>query len=226
VIGNRCQIYNSQAAQARISNLRVWASANPGPPVEPEPTPESCDDGCSNGFKCVSGTCTCGPSPHFDVFEGVCLPSCGALIGNMSWGDGKCCSKGCVNAGQGPNATWDCNYCCSGIDSCSDGPEAPPESPPVIEGSDTDVGDGSGEGGSAMESDGQENGGEGQGPGVPWSDSSADSSADSPAEEPVPSSRIQRGCAAAPGTPGVPVLWLLTIAALCLFARRRGAARL
>jgi hypothetical protein len=83
-----------------------------------------CGDGDCNGNE-NSTNCgvdcepDCGPSPHSKIVNGKCLPSCGALIGNMKWGDGICCASGCADGNQPPNTTWDCNYCCPGKNSCS-----------------------------------------------------------------------------------------------------------
>ena len=82
---------------------------------------ESCgsclaDCPCSNGKSCDGESCICGPSPHYKMVDDLCLPSCGALKGDMGWGGTTCCSQGCTAAG-GPS--WDCDYCCAGTDTCA-----------------------------------------------------------------------------------------------------------
>jgi hypothetical protein len=61
--------------------------------------------------------------------DGQCLPSCGAASGAKGWNDSTCCSLGC-KAGQGNSASWDCNYCCEGENSCVDSNPPDPPDPP------------------------------------------------------------------------------------------------
>lgn len=75
-----------------------------------------CDGPCPWKYVCSSKSCVCGPSVHFKVVGGQCLPSCGQLLDKLSLGPGACCNSSSCNgttAGGGPNQTWDCTYCCA-----------------------------------------------------------------------------------------------------------------
>jgi hypothetical protein len=63
--------------------------------------------------------------------DGQCLPSCGAVKGAKGWSDSTCCSSGC-KAGQGNSASWDCDYCCEGDNSCVDTDPPDPEVQPPL----------------------------------------------------------------------------------------------
>jgi len=81
------------------------------------PPPTGCDS-CGPGFDCIDDVCVCGPSPHYKIVNGACLPSCGAAKGDMNWDDVQCCNEGCIESNQGSVPTWDCPYCCEGKNSC------------------------------------------------------------------------------------------------------------
>lgn len=75
---------------------------------------KTCYGSCPWRYRCDTATnsCLCGPSPDFKSIAGVCLPSCGQLLGHLgvSVPPGSCCPSGC--SGTNGGATWDCNYCC------------------------------------------------------------------------------------------------------------------
>lgn len=79
----------------------------------------ACDDGENNDNCADDCEPECGPSPHYGLVDGKCLPSCGQWIGEKGGGDGTCCQNGCSDGSQAPGTTFDCNYCCPGADSCS-----------------------------------------------------------------------------------------------------------
>ena len=71
---------------------------------------------CAWGYQCSGAKCVCGPSPHFKLVGGTCLPSCGRLLAKKGLPDGGagCCKNGCKSTtAGGPGSTWDCSYCCS-----------------------------------------------------------------------------------------------------------------
>ncbi len=96
-------------------------------PADPEDTgssdtttttpPTGCDS-CGPGFDCIDDVCVCGPSPHYKISDGACLPSCGAAKGAMGWSGVQCCNEGCIETSQGSVSAWDCPYCCEGKNSC------------------------------------------------------------------------------------------------------------
>ena len=83
---------------------------------------KKCSGSCPWKYKCSSYKCVCGPSPHFKVVSGKCLPSCGQLLGKKGLPDAQngCCKSGCkTTMAGGPGTTWDCSYCCSSTSSQS-----------------------------------------------------------------------------------------------------------
>jgi len=68
--------------------------------------------GCVGDETCEQGQCEspeCGPSPEYQVVDGECLPSCGAVKNDMGWVGSTCSYSACAGAGL---PSWDCNYCC------------------------------------------------------------------------------------------------------------------
>ncbi len=128
----RCEKGVCAACQPRCVNKLCGAADGCGSTCDkgsgcctPSCANKSCGDGdgcggkcsglCPWKYVCSSKTCVCGPSKHFEVVDGRCLPSCGRLLAHLSLGPGACCNSSCkgVTAGGGPNQTWDCTYCCA-----------------------------------------------------------------------------------------------------------------
>jgi hypothetical protein len=111
-------------AEALLLKGVYWCGDAPcsEPPCNVAPTESGCD-GCGPGYLCQGGACVC-PGPAYQAKDGSCLPSCEALSDSLGWSGHSCCEDSCSGAGQAPNSTWDCAYCCPGADACEE--DTPP----------------------------------------------------------------------------------------------------